>query len=136
MNAVDTNVLIYVHDPRNPTKQQIASELVANLREGALVWQVACEYLAASRKAALGLSYERAIERVRRIGAAWTTVLPTWSVMDRMHGIRSRYSLSIWDGLLVATCLEGGVHRLYTEDFDAYREIDSLEIINPFRELK
>ena len=56
--------------------------------------------------------------------------------MDRMHAIRSRYSLSTWDGLLVATCLEGGVQRLYTEDFDAYREIDSLEIVNPFRELK
>ena len=45
--------------------------------------------------------------------------------MDRMHAIRSRYSLSTWDGLLVATCLGGGVHRLYTEDFDAYREIES-----------
>jgi predicted nucleic acid-binding protein len=50
MNAVDTNVLIYVNDSRDPGKQAIAASLVANLTEGVLIWQVACEYLAASRK--------------------------------------------------------------------------------------
>ncbi|WP_172963162.1 hypothetical protein [Microcystis aeruginosa] len=50
MNAVDTNVLIYVNDSRYPSKQAIAASLVANLTEGVLIWQVACEYLAASRK--------------------------------------------------------------------------------------
>ncbi|KAB0239873.1 hypothetical protein EZJ55_03865 [Microcystis aeruginosa EAWAG127a] len=50
MNAVDTNVLIYVNDLRDPSKQAIAASLVANLTEGVLIWQVACEYLAASRK--------------------------------------------------------------------------------------
>ncbi|ELS46026.1 hypothetical protein C789_4169 [Microcystis aeruginosa FACHB-905 = DIANCHI905] len=32
------------------SKQAIAASLVANLTEGVLIWQVACEYLAASRK--------------------------------------------------------------------------------------
>ena len=50
MNAVDTNVLIYVNDSRYPSEQAIAASLVANLTEGVLIWQVACEYLAASRK--------------------------------------------------------------------------------------
>lgn len=50
MNAVDTNVLIYVNDPRDPMKQRIASSLVATLSDAVLLWQVACEYLAASRK--------------------------------------------------------------------------------------
>ena len=137
MNAVDTNVLIYAHDPRYPQKQQTATKLVVDLVDGGLVWQVACEYLAASRKVVSAhFSYEDAVQRVRDLRIAWTTVLPTWSVMDRMHAIRSRYSLSTWDGLLVATCLEGGIHRLSTEDFDAYREIEYLEIISPFRELK
>jgi hypothetical protein len=40
MNAVDTNILIYVHDPRDPRKQDIASELVEQLSDGMLVWQV------------------------------------------------------------------------------------------------
>jgi len=49
MNAVDTNVLIYVNDPRDPVKQALAASLVSSLTDGVLVWQVACEYLAASR---------------------------------------------------------------------------------------
>ena len=50
MNAVDTNVLIYVHDPRDFTKQVTASNLLQSLTDGVLLWRVACEYLAASRK--------------------------------------------------------------------------------------
>jgi hypothetical protein len=50
MNAVDTNVLFYARDPRDPRKQRIASDLVASLTDGALLWQVACEFLFASRK--------------------------------------------------------------------------------------
>ena len=45
MNAVDTNILIYVNDPRDPDKQEIAISLVSALTEGVLLWQVACEYL-------------------------------------------------------------------------------------------
>lgn len=52
MNAVDTNVLIYVRDPRDPVKQQKAVKLTTGLSDGALVWQVACEFVAASRKLA------------------------------------------------------------------------------------
>ncbi len=50
MNAVDTNILIYVNDSRDPSKQSIAASLVASLTDGVLIWQVACEYWAASRK--------------------------------------------------------------------------------------
>jgi predicted nucleic acid-binding protein len=49
MNAVDTNILFYAHDSRDPQKQRIASELIAAAPDGALIWQVACEYLWASR---------------------------------------------------------------------------------------
>jgi hypothetical protein len=44
MNAVDTNVLLYVHDPRDVTKQATAANLLQSLADGVLLWQVACEY--------------------------------------------------------------------------------------------
>ena len=37
MNAVDTNILIYVNDPRDPLKQKIAASLIPSLTEGVLV---------------------------------------------------------------------------------------------------
>jgi predicted nucleic acid-binding protein len=52
MNAVATNVLIYVHDDREPEKKVLARELIDRLEdeEGVLEWQVACEYVAAGAK--------------------------------------------------------------------------------------
>ena len=44
----------------------------------------------------------------------------------------NRFSLSHWDAMIVAACLEAKVERLFTEDF-GYLNIDGLEIINPFK---
>jgi predicted nucleic acid-binding protein len=50
MIAVDTNVLIYACDQSDPRRQQIALDLVTNTEDGVLLWQVACEFISASRK--------------------------------------------------------------------------------------
>src|SRR5688572_18837044 len=52
MIAVDTNVLIYACDQAEPRRQKIALDLVINSTDGVLLWQVACEFLSASRKLA------------------------------------------------------------------------------------
>ena len=133
MNAVDTNVLIYSRDPRDPRKQAAANNLLASLADGVLLWQVACEYLAASRKLEqFGYDLTQALADVSDMRAAWLTVLPTWEVVDRAERLLKKYSLSFWDALLVAACLEAGVTRLYTEDFDDSLRAEGLEVINPF----
>jgi hypothetical protein len=50
MIGVDTNVLICACDKADPRRQQIALDLVTNLEDGVLLWQVACEFISASRK--------------------------------------------------------------------------------------
>lgn len=52
MNAVDTNVLIYACDSGDTTRQEQAVRLLTELPDGVLLWQVACEFVAASRKLA------------------------------------------------------------------------------------
>lgn len=132
MNAVDTNILIYVNDPRNPVKQMVAASLISSLTEGVLLWQVACEYLAASRKLeSLGYDRSQAYQYIRDLQQVWYTALPTWVVIDRAENLISRFNLSHWDSMIVAACLEANVQTLYTEDF-GYSSIDGLEIINPF----
>jgi len=37
------------------------------------------------------------------------------------------------DATVLAACVEGGIERLYTEDFDAYPAVEGVEIINPFK---
>ena len=134
MNVVDTNILLYVHDPRDPSKQAAAATLVRNLTDGVLLWQVACEYLAASRKfQPLGYSLSQAHEDIRDLRRIWTTVIPSWKALDRTETLMSSYSLSFWDAMIIAVCLEVGVARLYSEDFGAYPHVDGLKIVNPLK---
>ena len=133
MNAVDTNVLIYADDPRDPRKQRIAATLIGSLEDGVLLWQVACEYLNVVRR--IRATDDRLTEGHRRIHSIrrmWHFAEPQAPVIDLAVGLLGRYSLSFWDSLIVAACLHAGVERLYTEDFDAYPRIGSLEIVNPF----
>ena len=133
MNAVDTNILIYVNDPRDPVKQEIAVFLVSELTEGVLLWQVACEYLAASRKLeSLGYNRSQAYQYIRDLQQVWYTALPTWMIIERVEDLINRFSLSHWDSMIIAACLEANVQTLYTEDF-GYLTIDGLEVVNPFK---
>ena len=134
MNAVDTNVLLYVHDPRDVAKQAIAVSLLQSLNDGVLLWQVACEYLAASRKLEpLGYNRVQAWQDIHDLRRVWTTILPKWNILDEVERLSSRYSLSFWDATIIAACLQEGIIRLYSEDFDAYLRVDGLEIANPFK---
>lgn len=133
MHAVDTNVLMYAHDPRDARKQEIALALIESLPDGALLWQVACEYLSASHKLApFGYDRASAWQDIRDLRLIWKTVLPTWQVQDIAEDLLRRYSLSFWDAMVIAACLAGGITQLYSEDFDAYPSIDGLEVVNPF----
>lgn len=134
MNAVDTNVLIYAHDPRDPVKQNKAVSLIASLTDGVLLWQVACEYVAASRKLAqFGLNPQQAFADLKRLRNVWTLALPTWTVLDTAETLMTTGNLSFWDATIVAACMENGIQALYSEDFDSSTtSLTGITIINPF----
>ena len=109
MNAVDTNVLVYTKDPRDPRKQAIAKTLVATMPDGILLWQVTCEFLAASRKREpFGYSLREACEDIEELGGT----CPNWRALGgacpRLQTAQ-RYSISFWDALLLSACCRRGL---------------------------
>lgn len=135
MTAVDTNILFYAHDNRDPLKRQIARSLIHSLDDGVLLWQVSCEYLSASRKLEpQGYSFAAAMQYLNELRAAWPVALPTAAILDRIPALRAR-GFSNWDALLVGACLEAHVNTLFSEDFREVSRIGSLEIVNPFSNL-
>jgi predicted nucleic acid-binding protein len=133
MNVLDTNVWLYSHDTRDPSKQGIAQQLIASVRPLALPWQVGCEFVAASRKlAAAGFTEAQAWAALAVMQSlADAILLPVPDLWPETQALQTRFSLSFWDALLVAACLRGGVQVLYTEDIGAPRTIDSLSLVNP-----
>lgn len=135
MNAVDTNVLIYARDPRDPVKHRKARQLTAELLDGGLLWPVACEFIAASRKlTSVGYTQAQAWRELEELRDLWTLILPSQNVLVRAESLTSTVKLSFWDAMIVAACIEAGIARLYTEDFDAsLSKATGVEIVNPFR---
>jgi predicted nucleic acid-binding protein len=43
------------------------------------------------------------------------------------------HNLSFWDAMIVSACMETGITRLYTEDFDnSLNQATGVEMVNPF----
>jgi predicted nucleic acid-binding protein len=133
MNAVDTNILVYVRDPRDPIKQQTASHLIESLSDPVLLWQVACEYVAASQKLqSMGYGRSDAWRDISRLAQAWPLRVPSDRVLSRARALCGAQSISVWDALLLAACAEADVENLYTEDLQHGAKIDGVRILNPF----
>ena len=59
-------------------------------------------------------------------------VPPAQPVLRKSFDLVSRYSLSHWDAMLVAACIEAGVRTLYSEDLAAGAQYDFVTIVNSF----
>lgn len=98
-----------------------------------LLWQVACEFVAASRKLKeQGFTAVHAWDRLAEYMALFPLILPTPAVFERARLLHLQDGWSFWDAMVVAACLECGVTSLYSEDLPGRNLHDKLEIINPF----
>jgi predicted nucleic acid-binding protein len=132
MIALDTNILVYSCDKRDPERRSRALRLIHNSAEGVPLWQVACEFIAASRKlAGQGFTPLDAWEQLADFLVLFPLVLPSKLVLSQARELHVESGWSFWDAMVVAACLEAGVTRLYTEDLPG-RPVPGLEIVNPF----
>jgi predicted nucleic acid-binding protein len=133
MIALDTNVLVYACDQADLRRQARALELIRTVQGGVLLWQVACEFVAASRKLeGQGFTAVDAWDRLAEYLAVFPLVLPTPGVLERARPLHGREGWSFWDAMIVAACLECNVTCLYSEDLPGRTVPAPLEIINPF----
>ncbi len=119
---------------RDLRKQRLAQELIETVSPLALLWQVGCKFIAASRKLEpFGFARPAAwaaLEDMRAMSDVLS--LPDGVDWRVTRELQDRVSLSFWDALLISSCLRHGVTTLYSEDMGAPRTIDGLRIVNPF----
>lgn len=133
MNAVDTNVLIYACDQSDARRQRLALDLITTTSDCVLLWQVACEFIAASRKLnRQGFTSLQAWERLTEFRALMPLVTPTAAVLPRAQELHVKRNVSFWDAPILAACVEGGVEVLYSEDVPGMSELGSVSVVNPF----
>lgn len=131
---VDTNVLLYAQDPRDPDKRGRAETWLAwcwNFRRAHISTQVLNELYANLRRVAPQLPVEAARSLVRRY-RAWNPWTVDDATVDIAWHLQDDHSLSYWDALMLAAARQQGCRFLLTEDLQHDQEIDGIRIIDPF----
>ena len=134
---VDTNVLVYADDARDPVKQARARDVMRRVlreRSGKLSVQVLQEFFAAST-AKLGLSAVEARSRIQVFSHLDVVGVDADDVLAAID-LHRLHQLSIWDALVVRAALVSGCRTLYTEDLQHGQRFDGLQVVDPFREVE
>jgi len=133
---VDTNVLVYQLDSREPGKQAQAAAWLEHLwatHAGRISFQVLAElYVTLTRKLVPGLEEATARQVVRALWA-WQPVRVDEKVLASAWAAQDRFGLSWWDGLIVAAARVADCSYLLTEDLQHGQDLDGLRVMNPFR---
>lgn len=133
---VDTNVLVYSLDQREPEKQDRAREWLDRLwatHRGRISFQVLQEfYVIVTRKLDPGLAAEAARKIVRALWA-WQPVAIDERSFRAAWDIQDRFQLSWWDALIVASARSAQCSVLLTEDLQHGQDLDGLRVIDPFQ---
>ncbi len=132
---VDTNVLLYAFDDREPAKRDAARVWLQHCwkgRCGRVSNQVLHEFYWNARKkfsSALSAGDARAEVRRYQLWQPWQTDHAT---VESAWAVESRWGLSYWDALMVAAAQQQGCTHLLTEDLQHGQQVDTLRIVNPF----
>lgn len=131
---IDSNVLVYLRDPRDLTKTERAAGWVrfAAAREAIVISpQVISEFTSVlTRK----LKYytlpviEPMVVKLRRWCSAPLTIDTSILAFD----VHKRFGLAWWDSLIVASALQSDCDLLLSEDMSHGRRIGPLRILDPF----
>lgn len=130
---LDTNVLVYGQDRREPGKQRMAQGLARTVMEegnGVVSTQVLQEFYAA---ATMKLRVDPlAAKALLRSFTSFETVQVTPALIQEAIDCSILNRLSFWDSLIVAAASGSGCTTVYSEDLNPGQSIMGVTVVNPF----
>ena len=133
MNFIDTNLIVYANDRRDPIKQKRALEVIQRqIREGTGV--VSIQVLQEFANTALNkLGQEPAVVlRQLTLLETLTIVRPDAPMVRRAVELKTLFQLSFWDASILAAAENAGCRHLFSEDLNTGQAFGTIRVINPF----
>jgi predicted nucleic acid-binding protein len=132
---LDTNILVYSFDTREPDKQGKAQDLIRAALEGAgmISWQVIQEFAdAALHKFEKPMGRNALREYLDQVLLPLCTVWPEDSLYHEAleFGLQTGYRW--YDSLILVSAIRGNAEILYSEDLQHDRIFRGMQICNPF----
>jgi predicted nucleic acid-binding protein len=129
---LDTNVVIYAFDGADPAKQRIAIGVLETGDRLVVSTQVLLEtWWVLTRRLAEPLDEDHASTVIDEL-----CVLPVVStdpeLVRRAIEIGRRFSIAIWDALIIEAARAGGCRRVLSEDLQSGQDFDDVVVDNPF----
>jgi len=131
---VDTNILIYAHDPRAGRKHERARQLIERLwrtGEGVLSTQILQELCVNLRRK---VARPVPIDEIRRLiqdYLSWEIVVNTPESVIEALEIETRYKISFWDALVLQAAESSGAAVLYSEDLATGQTYGTIQVVDP-----
>lgn len=137
---VDTNLLVYIHDPRFPAKQTAAGRLLRRgiaTGDAVLPYQAVVEFMAAvTRPLPHGGPPLLPPMEAARVVEEWLSLFPVVYPTEGMIRLAVRggaaYQLNWFDALIWAYAEHYGIPELWSEDFQHGRLYGTVRTVNPF----
>lgn len=140
-SLIDTNVLVYAHDPRYPDKQAIARQLLRRgltAKDLALPHQAIVEFVSVVTRprrdldGACLVDPDAAYLWTEDLMRSFPVLYPDEdTVVTALRGVVA-YRLSWFDAHLWAHAEANGIPEILSEDFEHGRHYGSVRIVDPF----
>jgi len=133
---VDTNVLVYAHDPRDRNKQQrallVLDSLIGSDRAVISVQCLSEFFSVVTRRLPEPMTGSQAVAQVERFARSCRVLDLTPAVI--LEGCRgaAQHGVSIWDALIWAAAKLNQVPYVLTEDSEHGRFLEGVRFLNPF----
>lgn len=133
---IDTNLLVYFFDPRDPVRQNQADQVLHFLEEtnsGYLSVQNLAEFMSVcSRRLAPWITISEAMQKTELWMIAYPVLeLTPLIVLEAARGVRD-YSLAYYDAQIWATARFNQIPFIFSEDFQDGMVLEGVTFINPF----
>jgi predicted nucleic acid-binding protein len=134
---IDTNVLVYCFDDREPEKKKRALALVSEALQsskGMISGQVVQEFLnVTTRKFAIPFTLDDARFYLQKVLNPLCQYMPDFDLFQKALDVSEKTGYSFYDSLILASAIAGECGILYSEDFHDGQNFGGIKIVNPFK---
>lgn len=136
---LDTNVLVYAHDPGQPVRMRYAIQILDELQlrsAGFLSVQCLAEFFSAVTRPKGSqpprLAVPEALNQIQLLAKAFQVFdLTQFIVLEAARGVHE-HQLSYFDAQVWATARLNQIPILFSEDFQDGQILEGVQFINPF----
>ncbi len=130
---IDTNIVVYANDKRDPVKQKTAVNLIATLMDsggGVISTQVLQEYAVT----ALQKLHQRPDAAIRTIAILeqLEVIQQNPEMIRKAVELKTLYQISFWDACIVSNAAAAGCSTIISENLNTGQFYSGVAVINPF----